>query len=90
VKHPWNADLAEQFHDHFISTNIIDSKDEIDVWNLFEQCFVNLRCKVAERKLRDDKDEIQVTQWVMNKKKERLSVQRPHTRHGTVGQQLFL
>jgi hypothetical protein len=90
VKHPWNADLAEQFHSDFMSTNFVDSEDEMDVWDLFEQRFLNLKRKVAERKPRGDEDEIQVAQRIMEKKKERLSLQRPHTRRGTVGQQLFL
>ena len=89
LKHPWNADLAEQFHNYFQSRAVVDDHDEDDIWRLFDQCFLNLKCKFVERKPQEDEDEVQVTQWVMNRKKVMLDSQRPNTRHGMVSQHTF-
>jgi hypothetical protein len=90
IKDPWNADLAEQFHNHFMSTNAVDSQDEADIWDLFEQRFLNLKRRIRERKPKEDEDEIQTLQRVIKKKREILVHQRPHTRRGTVSRHLFL
>ena len=89
MKHPWNADLAEQFVSHFQSRAAVDENDEDDIWDLFKQRFLNLKRRISERKLKDNEDEVGALQRVVNKQKERLDGQRPNTRRGTVSQQVF-
>ena len=89
MKHPWNADLAEQFVSHFMSKFAVDENDEDDIWSLFKQRFLNLKRKVSERKLKQDEDEVGALQRVANKDKARLEGQRPNTRRGTVSQSAF-
>lgn len=43
MKHPWNADLAEQFVSRFMSKSAMDQNDEDDIWSLFQQHFLNLK-----------------------------------------------
>jgi hypothetical protein len=88
-KHPWNADLAEQFYNYFQSRVAVDDHDEDDVWDLFGQRFLNLKRKISQRKPREDEDEVQVIQRVMHRKKATLDSQRPNTRCGTVSQHTF-
>jgi hypothetical protein len=89
MKHPWNADLAEQFLSHFMSKFAMEENDEDDIWSLFKQCFSNLKQKVSERKLKQDEDKVGALQRVVNKDKARLEGQRPDTRRGTVSQDAF-
>jgi hypothetical protein len=89
LKHPWNADLAEQFFRYFRSKNVVDEHDEDDIWDLFGQRFLNLKRQVMERNPRGNEDEVQVLQRAMKKKKATLDHQRPNTRRGTVSQIVF-
>lgn len=89
MKHPWNADLAEQFVSQFMSKFAVDENDEDDIWDLFKQRFLNLKRKVSERKLKEDEDEVGALQRVANKDKARLEGQRPNTRRGTVSESAF-
>ena len=45
--------------------------------------------KFVGRKPQEDEDEVQVAQWVMNRKKVMLDSQRPNTRCGMVSQHTF-
>ena len=48
-----------------------------------------LKNKFVGRKPQEDEDEVQVAQWVMNRKKVMLDSQRPNTRCGMVSRHTF-
>ena len=84
AKHPWNADLAEQFVTRFMEQRGIKSAEEQLVYELFTERFTCLRRRYREWQLKRGEDTVQRAQRVKEMHNEERRLRRRDTRRNNV------
>jgi hypothetical protein len=84
ARHPWNADLADQFVMEFMKHRKIDSAEEPLVYELFTARFISLKRRYREWELMRGEDTMQRAQRVKNMHLEERRLRRKDTRRNNV------
>ena len=86
AKHPWNADLAEQFVGEFMKHRRINNAEESLVYELFTTRFDTLKRRYREWQLMRGEDNVQRAQRVKEMHKEERRMRRRDTRRNNVSE----
>jgi hypothetical protein len=84
ARHPWNADLAEQFVTEFMKHRKINSDEEPLLYELFTERFTSLRRRYREWQLKRGEDNVQRAQRVKEMHDEERRMRRRDTRRNNV------